>query len=141
MKTLFHGVYAPSTIGTLLREFSFGHAWQLESVLRDHLRHLCHRVDLLPGADQRVVIDIDSLLRPVYGPSKVAGKQILRKGLSPLATTISTTRAAPVIAGMRLRQGKDRMVTQAIVTARAASARLSGGLSPPTCMNAAGAAR
>jgi hypothetical protein len=31
MKTLFGGVYAPSTIGTLLREFSFGHARQLES--------------------------------------------------------------------------------------------------------------
>lgn len=63
MKTLFHGVYAPSTIGTLLREFSFGHARQLESVLRDHLRQLCGRVDLLPGADQRVFLDIDSLLR------------------------------------------------------------------------------
>lgn len=31
MKTLFGGVYAPSTIGTLLREFTFGHARQLES--------------------------------------------------------------------------------------------------------------
>ena len=37
MKTLFGGVYAPSTIGTLLREFTFGHARQLESVLREHL--------------------------------------------------------------------------------------------------------
>ena len=37
MKTLFGGVYAPSTIGTLLREFTFGHARQLESVLRAHL--------------------------------------------------------------------------------------------------------
>jgi hypothetical protein len=26
MKTLFDGVYAPSTVGTLLREFTFGHA-------------------------------------------------------------------------------------------------------------------
>src|ERR671926_795539 len=34
---LFDGVYAPSTLGTLLREFSFGHARQLESVLREHL--------------------------------------------------------------------------------------------------------
>jgi hypothetical protein len=34
MKTLFEGVYAPSTVGTLLREFTFGHARQLESVLR-----------------------------------------------------------------------------------------------------------
>jgi hypothetical protein len=34
---LFDGVYAPSTLGTLLREFSFGHARQLESELRKHL--------------------------------------------------------------------------------------------------------
>ena len=65
MKTLFGGVYAPSTIGTLLREFSFGHARQLESVLRQHLAGLCDRVELLPGADVRAFVDIDSLLRPV----------------------------------------------------------------------------
>ena len=68
MKTLFGGVYAPSTIGTLLREFSFGHAPQLESVLGA----LCERVDLLAGADVRAFIDIDSLLRPVYGHTKQA---------------------------------------------------------------------
>jgi hypothetical protein len=138
MKTVFGGVYAPSTVGTLLREFTFGHARQLESVLREHLVALCGRVDLLPGADQRVFIDIDSLLRPVYGHAKqgasyghtkIAGKQILRKGLSPLAATISTAGQAPVIAGMRLRAGKTgsgkgagRMVAQAISTARAAGA-------------------
>ena len=54
---------------------------------------------------------------------------MLRKGLSPLATTISTPRCAPVLAGMRLRAGKTgsgkgagRMVAQAIATARAAGA-------------------
>lgn len=136
MKTLFGDVYAPSTIGTLLREFTFGHARQLESVLREHLAALCRRVELLPGSDSGVFIDIDSLLRPVYGHAKqgasyghtkIAGKQVLRKGLSPLATTISTPGAAPVIAGMRLRAGKTgsgkgagRMVAQAITTARAA---------------------
>lgn len=31
MKTLFDNVYAPSTIGTLLRECLFGHARELES--------------------------------------------------------------------------------------------------------------
>jgi hypothetical protein len=138
MKTVFDGVYAPSTVGTLLREFTFGHARQLESVLREHLVALSGRVDLLPGADQQVFIDIDSLLRPVYGHAKqgasyghtkIAGKQILRKGLSPLATTISTAGSAPVIAGMRLRAGKTnsgkgagRMVASAIGTARAAGA-------------------
>ena len=54
---------------------------------------------LLPGLKQRAVLDIDSLLRPVfghakqgasYGHTKIAGKQVLRKGLSPLVTTIST---------------------------------------------------
>jgi hypothetical protein len=134
MKTVFGGVYAPSTVGTLLREFTFGHARQLESVLREHLAALCRRVGLLPGADARVFVDIDSLLRPVYGHAKqgasyghtkIAGKQILRKGLSPLAATISTAGSAPVIAGMRLSAGKTgsgkgagRMVAQAIRTAR-----------------------
>lgn len=138
MKTLFGGVYAPSTVGTLLREFTFGHARQLESVLREHLVALCGRVELLAGSDQRVFVDIDSLLRPVYGHAKqgasyghtkIAGKQILRKGLSPLATTISTAGRAPVIAGIRLRAGKTgsgkgagRMVAQVISTARAAGA-------------------
>ncbi|GJF11596.1 hypothetical protein NGTWS1803_20130 [Mycolicibacterium cyprinidarum] len=115
MKTLFGGVYAPSTIGTLLREFTFGHARQLESALREHLAGLCERVDLLPDGQGRAFVDIDSLLRPVYGHAKqgasyghtkIAGKQILRKGLSPLVTTISTETSTPVIAGARLRAGK-----------------------------------
>ena len=136
---LFDGVYAPSTLGVLLREFSFGHARQLESVLREHLCALAERTGLLlAGIEQQAFIDIDSLLRPVYGHAKqgasyghtkIAGKQVLRKGLSPLATTISTEHSAPVIAGMRLRAGRagsgkgaGRMVAQAIVTARAAGA-------------------
>jgi Transposase DDE domain group 1 len=138
MTTLFDGVYAPSTVGTLLREFTFGHARQLESVLGEHLVALCERVDLVPGAGQEVFIDIDSLLRPVYGHAKqgasyghtkIAGKQVLRKGLSPLATTISTPGSAPVIAGLRLRAGRansgkgaGRMLAQGIGTARAAGA-------------------
>ncbi len=62
-----------------------------------------------------------------YGHTKIAGKQVLRKGLSPLVTTISTAESAPVIAGMRLRAGRagsgkgaGRMIAAAINTARAA---------------------
>jgi hypothetical protein len=135
---LFDDVYAPSTLGTLLREFSFGHARQLESVLREHLVALAGRTPVLVGLAEQAFVDIDSLLRPVYGHAKqgasyghtkIAGKQVLRKGLSPLATTISTAQSAPVIAGMRLRAGKTgsgkgagRMIAQAIATARAAGA-------------------
>ncbi len=138
MPILFDGVYAPSTLGVLLREFSFGHARQLESVLREHLCALTAHTPVLAGIEQQAFIDIDSLLRPVYGHAKqgasyghtkIAGKQVLRKGLSPLTTTISTAHCAPVIAGMRLRAGKTgsgkgagRMDAQAIATARAAGA-------------------
>src|SRR5215211_6147632 len=138
MPILFDGVYAPSTLGTLLREFSFGHARQLESVLREHLIAPAARTELLAGLADQAFIDIDSLLRPVYGHAKqgasyghtkIAGKQVLRKCLSPLATTISTQHSAPVIAGMRPRAGKTgsgkgagRMVAQAITTARATGA-------------------
>ncbi len=136
MKILFGRVYAPSTVGTLLREFTFGHARQLDSVLAEHLAGLCQRVDLLPGSHVRAFVDIDSLVRPVYGHAKqgasyghtkIAGKQVLRKGLSPLVTTLGTDTTAPVITGIRLRAGKAnsgkgaaRMVAQAISTARAA---------------------
>jgi Transposase DDE domain group 1 len=136
MKILFGRVYAPSTVGTLLREFTFGHARQLDSVLAEHLAGLCQRVDLLPGSNVRAFVDIDSLVRPVYGHAKqgasyghtkIAGKQVLRKGLSPLVTTLGTDTTAPVITGIRLRAGKAnsgkgaaRMVAQAITTARAA---------------------
>ena len=47
MPILFDGIYAPSTFGTLLPEFSFGHARQLESVLRQHLIELTERTELL----------------------------------------------------------------------------------------------
>jgi hypothetical protein len=136
MPQLFDGVYAPATLGILLREFTFGHTKQLASAARAHLVALAGRTEVLAGAEQRVLVDIDSLLRPVYGHgkqgasfghTKIAGKQVLRRGLSPLATTISTPTAAPVIAGIRLRAGKSgsgkgaaSMVSDALGTARAA---------------------
>jgi hypothetical protein len=115
MAALFDEVYAPATLGILLREFTFGHTRQLASAARAHLVAMAARTPVLAGPDQRVFVDIDSLLRPVYGyakqgtsfeHTKVSGKQVLRKGLSPLATTISTPVAAPVVAGIRLRAGK-----------------------------------
>lgn len=138
MARLFGGVYAAATLGQLLREFSHGHGLQLASVARAHLVNLIGCTNLLPGLAERALVDIDSLLRPVYGEAKqgasyghtkIAGKQILRKGLSPLITTISTERGAPVVAGIRLRAGRAgsgrgaaSMVRDAIGTARAAGA-------------------
>lgn len=138
MPRLFGQVYAPTTLGQFLREFTHGHSRQLASVARAHLVNLVTRTGLLPGIGTRAFIDIDSLLRPVYGHAKqgasfghtkIAGKQVLRRGLSPLATTISTAQGAPVVAGIRLRAGKAgsgkgaaSMVREAIGAARDAGA-------------------
>jgi len=137
-RQLFVGVYAATTLGQFLREFTHGHTQQLASVLRAHLVNLVPIAGMLPGIDQRAMIDIDSLLRPVFGHgkqgasfghTKIAGKQVLRRGLSPLVTTISTDSGAPVIAGIRLRAGKAgsgkgaaSMIAEAIRTARAVGA-------------------
>jgi Transposase DDE domain group 1 len=138
MKKLFGGVYACATLGILLREFTHGHVRQLAAVLRRLLVALAARTPVLTGITERAYIDIDSLLRPVYGHAKqgasfghtkIAGKNILRRGLSPLAVTISTETAAPVLAGVRLRAGKAgssrgaaSMLTEAINTAIEAGA-------------------
>jgi len=115
MKHVFGGVYAAATLGIFLREFTHGHTRQLSAVLRRHLVALAARTRVLAGIDQRAFIDIDSLLRPVYGHAKqgasfghtkIAGKTVLRRGLSPLAVTICTDAAAPVLAGVRLRAGR-----------------------------------
>ena len=132
---VFDEVYAPSTLGIFLREFSFGHANQLAAVARAHLVALAQRTPLLPGSDERVFLDIDSLLRPVYGHhkqgasfghAKIASRALLRLGLSPQITTLSTATAPPVIAEARLRSGKAgsgrgaaAQIKQAIGTARA----------------------
>lgn len=139
MKMLFNGVYACATLGILLREFTHGHVRQLGAVLRRFLVALAERAPLLPGIADRAYIDIDSLLRPVYGKAKqgasfghtkIQGKSILRRGLSPLAVTISTDLAAPVLAGVRLRAGRAgsakgaaSLVTEAINTAIEAGAQ------------------
>jgi hypothetical protein len=137
MPTLFDGVYAPSTLGTLLREFSFGHARQLESVLREHLITLAERTEVLAGLGQQAFIDIDSLLRPVYGHAKqgasyghtkIAGKQVLARASHrwpPRSAPSTARRLSPGSGSARERPARARApgeVAQAITTARAAGA-------------------
>jgi hypothetical protein len=139
MKRLFAGVYAPSTLGSFLRAFTHGHVLQLAAVLRGMLVNLARHTPVLRGADQLAFVDIDSLLRRVYGhqkrgarfgPAKVGGYQLLLRGLSPLVVSISTRLSAPVIAAIRLRggnagsaRGAASLLTQALNTAKAVGAR------------------
>lgn len=106
---LFAGVRAPSTLGTFPRAFTHGHVQQLNAVLRESLVALADRVNLLPGAQQLVFVDLDSAHRQVYGYAKegaAVGRLRGKKTLHPLIATIATPIAAPVVAGIRLRKGK-----------------------------------
>ena len=65
---LGHQVMAPSTIGTFLRSFTFGHVRQLEAVI-GHALTRAWGMGAGPG-DQPVVIDIDSTICEVSGHHK-----------------------------------------------------------------------
>src|SRR3954452_16420144 len=59
MDRLFAGIRAPSTLGTFLRSFTFGHVRQLDSVAAALLTALASSTPLLPGADQVTYLDLD----------------------------------------------------------------------------------
>jgi len=65
---LGHRVMAPSTIGTFLRSFTFGHCRQMEAVIGQALQR-AWAAGAGPGAD-RLVIDIDSTICEVDGNLK-----------------------------------------------------------------------
>ncbi len=70
MDRLFGGVRAPSTLGTFLRTFTFGHVRQLDSVATTLLGELARRTPLLAGADQVAYVDVDDTVKATYGYAK-----------------------------------------------------------------------
>jgi hypothetical protein len=107
MGTLFDRAYAPSTLGSFLREFTFGHVRQLDAVATRLLSALCHRTPLAAGIDGPVLVDIDDTIIEVHGHRKQGsgyGYSGVR-GLNALITTLTTEQSAPVILGQRLRKG------------------------------------
>jgi hypothetical protein len=65
---LGHAVAAPSTLGTFLRAFTFGHVRQLDRVLAETLSRAW-----AAGAgprEERLVVDVDSFVGEVYGYDK-----------------------------------------------------------------------
>src|SRR5450432_2295622 len=63
-----HRVLAPSTLGTFLRGFTFGHVRQLDRVLAESLRR-AWGAGAGPGSG-RLVIDLDSFVCEVHGDHK-----------------------------------------------------------------------
>ena len=66
---LGHRVMAPSTLGTFLRAFTFGHVRQLDRVLDQAIARAWH-AGAGPGEGLPLVIDIDSFLGEVHGYQK-----------------------------------------------------------------------
>ena len=128
MGRLFDRTYAPSTLGSFLREFTFGHVRQLDAVASRVLGNLTADTPLLQVRDgERVMVDLDDTIIEVHGYQKQGagfGYSGVR-GLNALLATASTSASAPVILGQRLRQGKTgspkgaaRIVGDALATLR-----------------------
>ena len=71
MGTVFDRPYAPSTLGSFLRQFSFGHVRQLDAVSSRFLCALAGETSLVGGIDTgRVLVDIDDSIIEVHGHGK-----------------------------------------------------------------------
>ena len=107
MGRLFGRAYAPSTLGSFLRAFSFGHVRQLDAVASRFLAGLAGRTPVAAGVDELAIVDVDDTVIEVHGYAKQgAGFGYSGVcGLNALLATVSTGQAAPLIVARRLRQG------------------------------------
>jgi Transposase DDE domain group 1 len=99
---LGHRVAAPSTLGTFLRAFTFGHVRQLDRVLGESLSR-AWLAGAGPGGE-RLVVDVDSFVGGVYGADKGgAGYGYTHKlGYHPI---IATRAATGEVLHIRARKG------------------------------------
>ena len=107
MKNLFAGAYAPSTLGSFLRAFTFGHVRQLDALAARWLVNVAAVAPIASGIDDYALVDIDDTIKEVHGYRKQGsgyGYSGVR-GLNALIGILSTATAAPVIIGARLRKG------------------------------------
>jgi hypothetical protein len=88
---LGHGVLAPSTLGTFLRSFSWGHARQLDKVAGELLGR-ARAAGTGPG-EAPVTIDVDSTIAETYGLAKQGGVfgHTKVRGYHPLVAAVSGT--------------------------------------------------
>ena len=92
MGRLFTGMYAPSTLGSFLRSFTFGHVRQLDAVAARLVANLARHTPLLPDAGQIAYLDIDDTIRATYGYAKQGAGYGYSgvKGLNALLAALST---------------------------------------------------
>jgi hypothetical protein len=134
MGRVFNNVYAPSTLGSFLRAFTFGHVRQLDAVASRFLVGLAEQTALIgPASDpatdtsRLVLVDIDDTIIEVHGYSKQGSSYGYSgvRGLNALLATATTETSAPVVVAQRLRKGScgsprgaKRLVADALKTTK-----------------------
>ena len=95
-------VAAPSTLGTFLRAFTFGHVRQLDRVLAEALTR-AWKAGAGPG-EQRLVLDVDSFVGEVHGHDKqgAAFGYTRKRGYHPILASRAETGE---VLHLRLRKG------------------------------------
>lgn len=126
-QVLSHWVAAPSTLGTFLRSFSFGHARQLD-VVSGKLLERAWSAGAGPG-DEPLTIDVDSTICETYGLEKQGGSRFTYnyvRGYHPLISIVAGTgdvchtrlRGGPSHAG----RGASSFIKETVASVRAAGA-------------------
>jgi hypothetical protein len=144
---IFTRAYAPSTLGSFLRAFTFGHVRQLDAVAARFLLALARPAGLgsplkacgdnghSGGGGGYAFLDVDDTIIEVHGHAKQgAGFGYTRvRGLNALIATVTTSSSAPLVVAQRLRKGAcgsprgaKRLVGDAVKQAR----RLLGASAP-----------
>jgi hypothetical protein len=127
MAKLFTRIYAPSTLGSFLRMFRFGHVRQLDAVAARFLHELTDLTPVVTTSPGFAFVDVDDTVIGVHGHAKQGAgfgyNQI--RGLNALLATLTVPEAAPVIVAQRLRKGScasargaKRLIADAVTTAR-----------------------
>src|ERR1700722_19346230 len=101
---LGHAVAAPSTLGTFLRAFTFGHVRQLDRVLAEGLSR-AWAAGAGPG-EGRLVVDVDSFVGEVYGYDKQGASYgyTHKRGYHPILATAPGLKRRSTSAPARGRQ-------------------------------------
>ena len=113
MGRVFARAYAPSTLGSFLRAFTFGHVRQLDAVAARFLLALAALLGLRPPPPDAgdsggfTFVDVDDTIIEVHGHAKQgAGFGYTRvRGLNALIATLTTPGCAPLVVAQRLRKG------------------------------------
>jgi hypothetical protein len=120
-------VMAPSTLGTFLRSFTFGHVRQLDKVIAESIRR-AWRLGAGPGASP-MTIDLDSTICEVHGHQKQGAAYGYTRvlGYHPLLATRAGTGE---VLHARLRKGSSQRGHKRFVEELVARVRRAGAAGP-----------